>query len=81
MAGVRKPNPRIFQQALENWPEAQPDQVLMVGDNRHDLEMGRAAGAGGVIGVLTGTGTAETLALHADRIIESVAELPALLRN
>mgnify|MGYP002044978498 CR=1 FL=1 len=27
----------------------------MVGDNTHDLEMGRAAGAGLVVGVLTGS--------------------------
>ena len=34
VAGVRKPNPLIFQQALSNWPEAEPHQVLMVGDMR-----------------------------------------------
>jgi HAD superfamily hydrolase (TIGR01662 family) len=33
-AGVRKPHPRIFQQALAHWPQAAPQQVLMVGDLR-----------------------------------------------
>ncbi len=31
-AGVRKPHPRIFQQALAHWPQAALQQVLMVGD-------------------------------------------------
>jgi HAD superfamily hydrolase (TIGR01662 family) len=34
LAGVRKPHPLIFQQALANWPGVQPGQVLMVGDLR-----------------------------------------------
>jgi phosphoglycolate phosphatase len=53
-----------------------PGQMMMVGDNRHDLAMGRAAGAGAVVGVLSGTGTPETLGDLADG---SVAELPDLL--
>lgn len=56
-----------------------PDTVAMVGDNRHDMEMGRAAGAGMTIAVLSGTGTRETLAPVADICLESIADLPALL--
>lgn len=52
--------------------------VAVVGDNRHDMEMGRAAGAGAAIGVLSGTGTRETLAPLADICIPSVALLPEL---
>lgn len=33
-AGARKPHPDIFQQALANWPQVSPAQVLMVGDMR-----------------------------------------------
>jgi phosphoglycolate phosphatase len=51
----------------------------MVGDNLHDLEMARAAGAGLRIGVLTGTGTREELAPHADLCLASIAELPDAL--
>jgi phosphoglycolate phosphatase len=36
-----------------------PSEISMVGDNRHDLAMARAAGAGAAIGVLSGTGTLE----------------------
>jgi phosphoglycolate phosphatase len=56
-----------------------PSQVLLVGDNRHDLEMGRAAGCGGNIGVLSGTGTAATLETLADVLLSDVGKLPDLL--
>lgn len=56
-----------------------PEAVAMVGDNRHDMEMGRAAGAGMIIAVLSGTGTRETLAPVADVCLQSIADLPALL--
>ncbi|MCU0831414.1 MAG: HAD family hydrolase [Rhizobiaceae bacterium] len=56
-----------------------PDAVMMVGDSTHDLAMGRAAACGLVVGVLSGTGTRDTLAPLADMLIGSVAELPPLL--
>ncbi|MEM7462712.1 MAG: HAD family hydrolase [Pseudomonadota bacterium] len=56
-----------------------PSQVIVVGDNRHDIEMGRSAEAGATIGVLSGTGSKETLGNYADFILESVSELPGLL--
>ena len=56
-----------------------PAELAMVGDNRHDMEMARAAGVGMAVGVLSGNGTAETLSPLADILIESVADLPGLL--
>ena len=56
-------------------------EIAMVGDNRHDLETGRAAGAGLVVGVLSGTGTRYTLEPLADVVLDSVAELPAYLSS
>ena len=53
--------------------------IAMVGDNGHDMEMARAAGAGAAIAVLSGTGTRDTLAKIADICVGSVAELPDLL--
>jgi len=53
--------------------------VAVVGDSLHDLEMGRRAGAGLLVGVLTGTSLREHLAPHAHHVIESIAELEALL--
>jgi phosphoglycolate phosphatase len=58
---------------------SEPARILVVGDSRHDMEMGRSAGAGGTIGVLSGTGSRETLGRDADFLVESVAELPGLL--
>jgi phosphoglycolate phosphatase len=56
-----------------------PVEVAVVGDNLHDLHMGRAAGAGLVIGVLTGTGERDILAEQADHVLESIAGIEALL--
>ena len=58
-----------------------PSEIAMVGDNRHDLEMARAGGAGLAVGVLSGTGTRESLAPMADVILDSVADLPAYLAD
>jgi phosphoglycolate phosphatase len=52
-----------------------PARTAVVGDSAADLEMGRRAGAGLVVGVLTGVGDAEHLARIADLVIDSVAEL------
>lgn len=57
----------------------EPAEIAVVGDNAHDLEMARAAGAGLSIGVLSGNGTRETLAPLADAVLGSVSELPAFL--
>jgi phosphoglycolate phosphatase len=56
-----------------------PHEVAMVGDNLHDMEMGRRGGAGWRIGVLTGTGTPESLAGNSDLVIESIADLELAL--
>jgi phosphoglycolate phosphatase len=54
----------------------EPGRSMVVGDSPADLAMGRAAGAGRVVGVLTGVGDRATLA-GADAILVSVAELLA----
>ncbi len=52
-----------------------PSEVAVVGDNTHDLEMARAAGAGWAVGVLTGNGGREHLEPYADVILDGVADL------
>jgi phosphoglycolate phosphatase len=49
-----------------------PRRTAVVGDSPADLEMARAAGAGLVIGVLTGVGDRDHLAPLADLVIDSV---------
>ena len=56
-----------------------PAAVAMVGDTLHDLEMGRAAGCGLTIGVLTGTGTRDVLAEVADLVVDDIGRLEAVL--
>jgi len=56
-------------------------QVAVIGDNLHDLEMGRAAGAGLVVGVLSGTGARQELEAEADYLLENVADIEALLEQ
>lgn len=55
-----------------------PDQCAMVGDSTHDLHAGRAAGMI-TVAVLTGVARRDELAPHADVMLGSIAELPALL--
>ena len=54
-----------------------PAEIAVIGDNLHDIDMGRSAGAGLTIGVLTGTSAADDLAGHADRIYPGIAEMAA----
>lgn len=54
-------------------------KITMIGDNLHDLKMGRSAGCGAVIGVLSGTGTAYTLGDFCDCLLNDISELPTVL--
>ena len=56
-----------------------PAEVAMVGDAVVDLQMGRNARAGLVVGVTTGVTPREVLAPHADHVLQSVAEIEAIL--
>jgi phosphoglycolate phosphatase len=55
-----------------------PARVAMVGDSRHDLEAGRAAGMR-TVAVLTGIARAHDLAPLADVILPNIGELPGWL--
>jgi len=55
-----------------------PGRVVMVGDSRHDLLAGRAAGMQ-VVGVLTGPAPADELAPLADAVLPDIGELAAWL--
>ena len=56
-----------------------PAEVVVVGDNRHDIEMGRNAGVGLCIGVLTGTSERGELETIADAVLDDIASLPGYL--
>lgn len=52
-----------------------PRDMAVVGDNAHDLEMGRRAGAGLLVGVLCGTGRAADLGATAHIMLETTADM------
>jgi phosphoglycolate phosphatase len=54
---------------------AAPGRTAVVGDSPADLLMGRAAGAGRCIGVLTGVGDRASLGPLADVVLDSIADL------
>jgi phosphoglycolate phosphatase len=56
----------------------QPSRVAMVGDSRHDLEAGRAAGLR-TVAVLTGVAKREDLADHADVVLADIGDIPEWL--
>lgn len=54
-----------------------PSEMAVVGDAVHDLAMGRAAGAGLNIGVLSGTSARDDLEGYADLILDSINDMLA----
>ncbi len=56
-------------------------EVIMVGDNRHDMEMGRNAGVAFCVGVLTGTSNRAELEQEAEYVLDDVTGLPGLLER
>lgn len=56
-----------------------PGEIAMVGDNNHDLHMGRNAGVGLNVGVLTGTGSPESLKAASDFCLADITLLEDLL--
>jgi len=73
-----KPDPGMFD-AFCRALDIAPESVAMIGDNVHDLEMGRRGGAGLRVGVLSGASGEADLAPHADHVIADVAALAGLL--
>ncbi len=49
-----------------------PEKIMMVGDSVADMRAGRNAGIGLCVGVLSGTGVREDMALHADVIAPDI---------
>ncbi|HEY7589723.1 MAG TPA: HAD family hydrolase [Candidatus Limnocylindrales bacterium] len=53
----------------------EPSRTAVVGDSAADMAMGRAAGCGRVIGVLSGVSARADLERNADLVLDSVADL------
>jgi phosphonatase-like hydrolase len=75
-----RPHPDMIRYLMARLGITDPRRVAKVGDTRADLEEGSNAGCGLVIGVTTGSYSREQLqACPHSHIVESVAEVPALL--
>lgn len=74
-----RPAPYMIFRAMETLDIIDVRRVMKIGDSPADLEEGANAGCAEVIGVLSGAHQQDTLSVHPyARIIESVADLPAL---
>jgi phosphoglycolate phosphatase len=58
--------------------DLEPGRVVMIGDSRHDLQAGRAAGMR-TVAVLTGIASASDLAGLADAVLPDIGALPGWL--
>lgn len=79
-AGRGRPAPDLALTALIRTGTSSVSAMVVVGDTESDAASGRAAGAGLVVGVLTGGRGEESLrAAGADLVLASVVDLPAAL--
>ena len=75
-----RPAPDMVFRLMEQCRVSSPVKVAKVGDTPADLLEGAAAGCGAVIGVLSGSHTADQLAQHPHTaLIHSIRQLPAML--
>ncbi|MFJ8964305.1 phosphonatase-like hydrolase [Lentzea sp. NPDC102401] len=77
-----RPAPYMIFKAMELTGVRDVRRVLAAGDTARDLRAGTNAGAGFVVGVLSGSQTAEELgASRHTHLLRSVAEIPALVES
>jgi len=57
------------------------EEMMVIGDNVHDMEMAAAAGVAISVGVSSGNCSAQELQPMADFVLDSVMDLPQLLRS
>jgi len=75
-----RPHPDLVFRAMELTGISDAGRVAKVGDTPSDLQEGRAAGCGLVIGVTNGSHTREQLAPHPHtHLIDNLRELPGVL--
>jgi phosphoglycolate phosphatase len=76
--GAVKPDPEVVREFARRAGVA-VGSVAVVGDTLHDMNMGREAGAGLVVAVLTGAVSAAVLESLADVVIPSIEVLPDVI--
>ena len=66
--------------AFAEYCQIDNDQIMMVGDNNHDIHMGINAKCGASVGVLSGNSTADDLPQASD-IIDHIGHIPQLIKT
>ncbi len=75
-----RPFPDMIYKAMRNFGIESASEVVKVGDTVSDIQEGRAAGCGLVVGVTTGAFTADQLSVEKpDHLIHEVSELLSIL--
>jgi phosphonatase-like hydrolase len=75
-----RPAPDLIFKSMERTGVSAVRRVMAVGDTVLDLRAGKRAGAGWVVGVLSGAHDRSQLEIEPhDILIDSVAELPAII--
>ena len=75
-----KPSPRNALSICRQL-DVDPSRVIVVGDTHADMGMGRSAGLGATVGVLTGVGEISDLEHNADYIVHNVKDILPLVLN
>src|SRR5688572_1478473 len=75
-----KPAPDMVLTICERM-KIEPARIMVIGDTVSDMKMARTAGAGLVVGVLSGVSSTQDLLPHADVLIESVDQLHDYIRE
>ena len=73
-----KPDAAMVHACLQRW-QLDATRIAVIGDHPKDLQMGRGAGAGRVIGVLSGASSAAELAPWCDEIWPHIGYLRSVL--
>ena len=77
-----RPHSDMIRNIMKKLDIHDPEQVVKIGDTEVDIEEGRNAGCGIVIGVTTGAYSREQLKLyHPDHIIDSLADLSRIIQQ
>ena len=77
-----RPYPDMIRALMTDLGITSPDRVLKIGDTEVDIEEGRNAGCGQVVGVTTGAYTREQLeSYHPDFIIDDLRELLPMIEK
>lgn len=80
-AGRGRPWPDLIWSAALRLGANRARDIVVAGDTASDIESGRRAAAGLIVGVCTGAGSpGELRAAGADEVVEDITVLPALLR-